>query len=190
MADDLERIAVARSDIARLKGEKEAFEQSNAPDDIDEEELIAWNYAKDLDRQARDLRAEHKDALKKLKKLEVACAKVRATTTDKIALAEARATLQTELAKLREIDAALIPYEQIKKSLAEARARYRQLTNAVVDELKARCEIMQPNQKQALVLELFAQDLHGTPDTALTETRQLLTHFVERVWDKYFSPLS
>ena len=39
MADYLERIADAKADIARLKGEKEAFEQSNPPDDADEEEL-------------------------------------------------------------------------------------------------------------------------------------------------------
>ncbi len=39
MSDYLERIATAKADIARLKGEKEAFEQSNAPDDADEEEL-------------------------------------------------------------------------------------------------------------------------------------------------------
>ncbi|MGH7967064.1 MAG: N-6 DNA methylase, partial [Candidatus Binatia bacterium] len=35
MADYLERIAAAKADIVRLKGEKEAFEQSNAPDDAD-----------------------------------------------------------------------------------------------------------------------------------------------------------
>lgn len=64
MTDYLERIAAAKADIARLKGEKEAFEQSNAPDDLDEEELAAWNYAKDLDRQMRELKVEHKDALK------------------------------------------------------------------------------------------------------------------------------
>jgi type I restriction enzyme M protein len=75
MTDYLERIAAARTDIARLKGEKEAFEQSNAPDDLDEEELAAWNYAKDLDRQAKELKAEHREALKELKKLEAAARK-------------------------------------------------------------------------------------------------------------------
>ena len=58
MADYLERIAAAKADIARLKGEKEAFEQSNAPDDADEEELANWNYAKDLERQIRELKRE------------------------------------------------------------------------------------------------------------------------------------
>ena len=36
MSDYLERIAAAKADVVRLKGEKEAFEQGNAPDDLDE----------------------------------------------------------------------------------------------------------------------------------------------------------
>src|SRR5712692_8782001 len=79
MADYLENIAEARADIARLKGEKEALEQSNPPEDADEEELANWNYVKDLDRQMKELKAEHQDALKELAKLEKAAAKARAT---------------------------------------------------------------------------------------------------------------
>ncbi len=75
MADYLERIAAASAEIARLKGEKEAFEQSNAPDDLEEDELADWNQARDLERQARELRAEHKAALAELKKLETAARK-------------------------------------------------------------------------------------------------------------------
>ena len=68
MADYLERIAAAKADTVRLKGEKEAFEQSNPPDDAEEDELAKWNYAKDLDRQMR-MRTEHKDAFKELDRL-------------------------------------------------------------------------------------------------------------------------
>ena len=39
MSDYLDQIAAAKAEVARLKGEKEAFEQSNEPDDADEEEL-------------------------------------------------------------------------------------------------------------------------------------------------------
>ena len=79
MADYLERIAAAKADIARLKGEKEAFEQSNPPDDADEEELANWNYAKDLERQISELKAENKDALKELAKTEEGRRKTQST---------------------------------------------------------------------------------------------------------------
>jgi len=83
MADYLERIAEARTDVARLKGEKEEFEQSNPQEDADEEELGSWNYAKDLERQIRELKVEHRDELKDLAKLEKAAAKVRATEVER-----------------------------------------------------------------------------------------------------------
>ena len=185
MADYLEHIAAAKADIARLKGEKEAFEQSNAPDDADEEELANWNYAKDLDRQMRELKAEHKDALKELAKLERAAAKARATDADRRAAAEAKAALQPVLDRLASIEAELAPYEQIKAQLAEARARYRELTDAFVDELKSRCAGMSEDEKRALVLELFAQDVQAGLDAAVGEKRQELVRFVEGLWDKY-----
>ena len=56
MSDYLDQIAAAKTDVARLKGEKEAFEQSNEPDDADEEDLKNWNYAKELERQIRELK--------------------------------------------------------------------------------------------------------------------------------------
>lgn len=90
MADYLNKIAVAKADIARLRGEKEAFEQSNAPDDADEEELATWNYARELERQVRELKAEHRDALRELSKLERAAARVRATASNRQAAAEAK----------------------------------------------------------------------------------------------------
>ena len=193
MADYLERIAEARADIARLKGEKEAFEQGNAPQDADEEELANWNYARDLDRQARELKADHKEALKAFKNLERASAKVPSTSgrgagVRDDALAKARASLPV-LDQLAQIEAALIPYEQIKTDLAAARARYRALTDAFVDELKARCGFMSDDEKRSLVLELFAQDVQAGLDAAVSEKRQELVSFVEGLWDKYASPL-
>lgn len=75
MADYLEQIAAARADIARLKGEKEAFEQSNPPEDAEEDELAKWNYPKDLERRIRELKTDNKAALKQLAKLEKQAAK-------------------------------------------------------------------------------------------------------------------
>jgi type I restriction enzyme M protein len=185
MTDYLERIATAKADIARLKGEKEAFEQSNAPDDLDEEEAAAWNYAKDLDRQMRELKAEHKDALKELAKMERAAARARATADAKCAAADAKAALQPVLGQLAAVEASLVPYEQIKGQLAEARARYGTLTNEFVKELKSRCGAMNDDQKQALVLELFAQDVQAGLEAAVADKRQELVRFIEGLWDKY-----
>ena len=172
MADYLNKIATAKADIARLKGEKEAFEQSNAPDDADEEELENWNYARDLERQMRELKAEHKDTLKELARLERAAARVRATAADRQAATEAKAALQPVFDRLASIETELAPYECIKAQLAEARARYRELTDAFVDELKTRCAVMSEDKKRALVLELFAQDVHAGLDVAVGEKRK------------------
>jgi type I restriction enzyme M protein len=185
MTDYLERIAAAKADIARLKGEKEAFEQSNAPDDLDEDELETWNYPKDLERQMRELKADHKDALKALAKLQKAVTKPRATTEEKQAAAEARAAAQPVLDQLELCEAELRPYEAIKEQLVEARARYRTLTAQFVNELKSRCDAMNGDQKRALVLELFAQDVQAGLDDAVAEKWQELTRFIEGLWDKY-----
>lgn len=185
MTDYLERIAAAKADVTRLKGEKEAFEQSNVPDDLDEEELASWNYPKDLDRQMRDLKADNKDALKELSKLERAAAKARATEDDKRAATEAKAALQPVFEQLATWESALQPYEDIKKQLTEARARFRMLTDEFVNELKSRCGEMNDDQKRALVLELFAQDVQAGLDTAVAEKRQELVRFIEGLWEKY-----
>ncbi len=185
MTDYLERIAAAKVDTARLKGDKESFEQSNALDDLDEEEQAVWNYAKDLDRQMRELKANNKDALKELARFERGAARARATAEEKRAAADAKAVVQPVLDQLVAIEAALQPYEQIKKQLAEARARYRTLTDEFVNELKSRCGAMTDDQKRALVLELYAQDVQAGLDVAVAEKRQELVRFIEGLWDKY-----
>jgi type I restriction enzyme M protein len=195
MADYLEHIAAAKADIARLKGEKEVFEQSNAPDDLDEEELAGWNYAKDLERQSRELKAEHREAFKELARLEKITAKVgpdrRGVRTPKAAcpavtpFQQLKTKLQPVLDQLTALAEMLVPYQQIKTQLAEARARYRLLTDEFVDELKGRCSVMSDGEKRALVLELFEQDVQAVLDAAMAEKRQTLVRFIEYLWDKY-----
>jgi type I restriction enzyme M protein len=222
MTDYLQRIAAAKADIFRLKGEKEAFEQSNASDDLDEEELDAWNYAKDLDRQMRELKASNKDALKELAKVEKQGATgvppaaevgillsgkrarrnqmvhdittpnppggTPASTAGRIPVA-VRTKLQPVIDRLAALEAALVSYEQTKKHLAEARARFRTLTDEFVNELKSRCEAMNADQKRALVLDLFAQDVQEGLDAAMAGRRQELVGYLESLWIKYAVPL-
>lgn len=185
MPDYLQQIDDAKAEIARLKGEKDAFEQSNPPDDADEEEIAAWNYAKDLERQIKELKSENADALKALKKLERAAAKKKATDADRRALADAQATLKPVFDQLAALEAELAPYEQVKRDLASARATYRDLTARFVAELKARCEAMTADQKQSLVMELLEQDLRaGLDGTFHTKTQRVIA-FAESLWEKY-----
>lgn len=196
MGDYLQQIDDAKSEIVRLKGEKEAFEQSNPPDDADDEELASWNYAKDLERQVKELKAEFRDAIKKLAKLDKAATKKKATGTmygqpSVAAQAEAaRHELQPYFDQMAALEVELAPYEQIKADLTAARGTFRALTNAFVDELKNRCAAMGEDEKQALVLELFAQDLQAGLDGAVRDKQQELVRFNENLWEKYASSLT
>ncbi len=189
MADYLGQIDDARTAIARLKGEKEAFEQSDPPEDADEEELGKWNHAKDLTRQIKELKAEHREALKQHRKLKTAANKKKATDADRQAFTASSTTLQPVFDQLAELEAALEPYEQIKTDLTEARKRYRDLMSQFVAELRARCAVLDANEQQALVLELFAGDLQAGLDAAVNAKRQGLIWFIENLWDKYAVPL-
>jgi type I restriction enzyme M protein len=185
MADVIERIANAKSDITRLKAEKEAFEQSNQPEDADEEELASWNYAKDLERQVKELKGEHRNAFKELNKSEKASQKEKATDADRTAFSQARTRLEPVFDELATLEAALQPYEQIKRQLAEARARYQRLVATFLDQLKARCAVKTDDEKQALVLNLMAEDAQAGLDAAAAARHQELVQFLENLWDKY-----
>ncbi len=49
---------------------------------------------------------------------------------------------------------------------------------------------MTDDEKRALVVELFAQDVQTGLDAAVNEKRQMLVRFVEALWDKYWVTLS
>lgn len=189
MADYLQQIDDAKAEIARLKGEKDVFEQSNPPEDADDEELAKWNFAKDLEQQIKDIRAENRDALAELKRLEKTTTKKKATEDDKKTFIRAQTALKAVFDQIIQIEAELQPYEQVKVHLASARATFRALTAKFVDELKSRCASLTDDKKQKLVLELFAEDVQAGLDAAVGVKRQSLIRFVERLWDKYAMPL-
>jgi hypothetical protein len=160
----LEQIASAKTEIARLKGEKESFEQCNEPGDADEEELKNWNYAKDIERQIRELKVDNRDALRELVKAEKAAAKRKATDADRRAACAAKSALQPALEQIAALESALAPYEKIKTDLTAARTRFRKLSDAFVSELKNRRGFMGDDRKRTLVLEVFAEDVQGGLD--------------------------
>jgi len=185
MPDYLRRIEDAKAEVARLKGEKEAFEQSNPPDDVDEEELKAWNYGKDLERQIREIKSDNADARRQLKQLQKAAAKKSATADDRRKPDSAERAIKAALDQIAAIEETLKPYEDVKAALAIARAKFRELTAQFVQELKRRCEAMTGSEKQTLVMELFAGDLARGAEVAWMERRQGLTLCAENLWDKY-----
>ncbi len=185
MAAYLQQIDDAKSEIGCLKGEKEAFEQSNPPDGADDEELSSWNRAKDLERQVKELKTEFKDAIRELTRFEKAAVKKKATGIDRSKAKAARHALQPCFEQLATLEAELAPYELIKKGLTAARITYRTLTNTFVDELKNRCAAMDGDEKQGLVLELFAQDLEAGLNDAVRDKKLELVRFTENLWAKY-----
>jgi type I restriction enzyme M protein len=190
MLDYLDQIDAAKADIARLKGEKETFDQSNQPDDLDEEEAAEWNYAKHLETRLKGLKREHRDAFKDLAKAEKAAAKKNADEETTELAASLRAALEPVRQEIKSLEADLAPYERVKTQLAEARARFRALIEQFVGELKARCAVMPEAEKQAVVLELSVSDVHTGSVTATNEKQQFLVTRIERIWDKYNVTLS
>src|SRR5665213_579199 len=106
-----------------------------------------------------------------------------ATGVDKKAYSHAQAALRAMFAQITEIEAEVQTYEQIKIDLAAARATFRALTAKFVDELKTRCASLTDDQKQQLVVELFAQDVQIGLDVAVGAKRQAVVRALERLWD-------
>lgn len=190
MLDYLDQIDAAKEEIARLKGEKETFEQSNQPDDLDAEEAAEWDYAKHLETRIKELKRENKDAFKDLAKFEKAAAKKNASEEATELASTLRAMLEPVRQEISSLEGELTPYEQGKTQLAVVRARFRALVEQFVGELKARCAVMPDVEKQTLVLELFAGDLSSGLTASLNQKRQTLEYSFEVIWDKYRVPLS
>jgi type I restriction enzyme M protein len=190
MADYLEQLEQARREIALLKVEKDAFEGSNVPEDFDDETLVGWNYPKEIERQANELKAEHKEALKELKKLETAASRARATVEVKYSATSARAALQPVLDQLAAFEATLAPYVHSKSELIGARVRYRELISAFIEELRTRCSALTDAAQRALVLKLFADGLQAGLNTSVAEKRLLVVRCIDGLWEKYRVPLA
>ncbi len=185
MTDVIQKISVAKAEITRLKAEKEAFEQSNQPEGIDEEELASWNYAKDLERQIKEIKGEHRNDFKELTKLRKTSEKEKATDAARAAFSQATTRLRPVFDQIATLEAALQPYEEIKKRLTEARAYYQRLVSTFLDQLKARCAAKTNDEKQALVLDLIGEDAKAGLDAAVATRRQGLNSFLQNLWDKY-----
>jgi len=120
----------------------------------------------DLDRQTKEIKAEHREALKIIKKLETASAKPRAKADDKRAARRQDSFAACARPARRHRNSACA-YEQLKNRLGHRPHPLPRPNQYFVDELKARCGAMNDNDKRALVLELFSQDVQSGLDDAV-----------------------
>ena len=97
---------------------------------------------------------------------------------------------QPVLDQIAALEAALAPYEQIKRDLTAARARFRKLTDEFVSELKNRCGFMGDDKKrESCPRTLRSGCCKLGLDAAVGEKQQTLTRFIIGLWDKYAEPL-
>ena len=199
--DYLEELADTEAEIDGIKAELEAFERGEHLEDSDEEyDGKENNYAKNLDDRAKELRgrlAEHlgrvrlpslsrdgsdsppAEFLQNLAKTKAAAKSVMENLEE----------LEPLVEELMEIDELLAPWKQLKKDLAQARKRYRQLKAALVKRLQeARASLSAKDDKE-VVLDLIRDGLAKHLDQYVAEHRQQVVAAAEGWWDKYATPM-
>jgi type I restriction enzyme M protein len=203
LPDYLQQIEECRAEIARLEGEKEAFEQQNPDDDEEtddtdtEEEDNKYNYAKVLEEQKKLLKEQARDALERIKFLERgpnvkdkgSIAAMKKLGLDTAPLEQELAALKQEVEpvqqRMDEIDAALEPYLDIKRQLAEAKKQLKVLSKALLQVLKNKRAELTADDCRNLVLELTCADLEGVLRRYMDEHLQEVRLAMDNLWDKY-----
>jgi type I restriction enzyme M protein len=161
LPDYLRQIDDCRAEIARLDGEKQAFEQQSddedeeSPDETGEEKTT--NYARTLEAQLNEV----KQQLKKDK--------------DNPEL----------LAEKDQLEEKLAPYWGILAALRKTRKTLKDLSNALLQVLKKKRGELSADDCRDLVLELTREDLERVLIHYVTEHRQEVRDAVENLWNKY-----
>ena len=159
LPDYLQQIDDCRAEIARLDGEKEAFEQQTDGDEEipeeGEEETVA-NYAKTLETQLKEVKQQLK------------------TERDTNLLAE-KERLEEKLA----------PYYEIIAALKKAKKTLKDLSKALLQVLKKKRVGLSAGDCRNLVLELSREDLEQVLRRYIEEHRQEVRAMVENLWNKY-----
>lgn len=183
MLDYLEEITSAEVNIAELEQKKEAFERGEEAEveegEVTEEELEAVNFAKELETRLKTLKNAIKEPKKEIKTLK----KSPLLNADKIA--ELQVFIEPIEVEIAEIEAQLEPYKEIKKQLAEAKAKLRTLKNELVKRLQAARAALTDEECQGLVLVIFKDGLIAELERYITAHRQQVIVAVENWWDKY-----
>jgi type I restriction enzyme M protein len=189
MGDYLEKMDMAKTTVARLKGEKEVFEQDGAPEGADEDELKEWNQAKDIERQIKQIKDDHKEKLKEFAKLQRKALGRKASDNEKRAAEKSEKDLRKPLAAITSLEANLVPYRTLLDELKQARATLRVLERDSVDVLKSRVATMDDDTKQRLVLEIYRTTIHAALESSASAHRDKAARYIAHLANKYHRTL-
>jgi type I restriction enzyme M protein len=147
--------------VAQLSEEKAAFERGEDADDYEPDEENGSDYAKELVERVKDLKAQIKESNGDAQQAE------------------------RLKAKLAEAEAALAPYNDIKKRLKTAKDRLGERVNQLVTELEAARAGLAKEEFSPLVLDMIYRELRALLDAYVTDHRRAVIAAVENTWDKY-----
>jgi type I restriction enzyme M protein len=197
LPDYLAELETLESDIARIKGEIEAFEQSgeNGGGDDGEADGEKVNYAKELEERIKELRQSIEDHTQRIKELTKGPRSAGSIAWTKKQNQDASG-LEADLAGLREkvapveqqiqvVEQELEPFRKLKGELAEARRKLRELSGALLERLDRAVADLSPEGRQDLVLGMARAGLSRQVERYVAEHRQHVLEFVERLWEKY-----
>ena len=165
LPDYLKEIEEAQAKVAELNSRKEAFEsgESAEEDEWDPNEEGNDNYAKFLHNRIKEL----KDTIMGDKK--------HADRHEK---------------ELRQIDAKLVPYEQLKKDIADAKKVEKALVVSLLHRLDAARKEMESKRCESIALDLSRSGLSDVLLTYRVRDLAQLTEAGNSLWDKYKTSLS
>ncbi|MHC1744957.1 MAG: N-6 DNA methylase [Syntrophobacteraceae bacterium] len=161
LPDYLQQIEDCRAEIARLEGEKEAFEQQAEEDDEEApeegEEENRPNYAKVLEERLKEIKSQlRKDR-------------------ENAGLLVEKEDLETKLA----------PYKEIVSALKAAKKTLKDISKALLQVLRNKRAGLLSDDCRILVLDLTREDLEQVLRRYVEEHREEVRAAVENVWDKY-----
>ena len=194
----LDEIEGVDANVAELISEKAEFEGNDDRGDEDADGETG-NYGKRLEAQIKSLKAEHKDALKRLTSLSKttptgkpskgSIAWLQAQGMNIEAIQREREDLQRDLdpvkARLGTLEKDVAPYKAIKSQLAVARRKAKALKIDFSDQIRAAQTDLSAEAARTLVLSILEADLGRELDRRVVDHRAGVVSAVEGWWDKY-----
>jgi type I restriction enzyme M protein len=202
LRDYLAELETSEGEIARIKGEIEAFERSGENDnggEEGEEDGEQRNYAKELDEHIKELKQSIEDQTQRIKELTKgprsagSIAWMKKQGQDASGLEAELERLRQDVApveqQIQETEQALEPYRTLKAQSTEARRKLRQLADALLERLEQAVAALNRDELRDLVLGMIRDDLTRQVERYVREHRQRIIESVERLWEKYRLPL-